>query len=392
MHQKLRQVTTALDEWCHKRGIDYDIACDQQDLQGLLLFKRDMSRATELINHLRPLLESEGIHARVQRVRSGVILAFSLKGLSESDLAKLTGTQPIKSDFADRITGTFDGTYISPTVQIEKPTNLKTDLLRSARQLRENNYKYPTTAMDSTCGGTRFKTFSGNKKKIKEAGNHKILRHEAVLKRVDAAISELTIPQNGTPPTPGGADGLAGMGANHQPADLFQRFNAALQELGNQTSGQPLQNELRRMGIKWKKSEDGQALIFFVTNADTKAPQPIARIDSNVISKPQDFQKALSQMLDLSKGQAPGTGEQEKLAAQEADKRLREIATQMAPEDPSKQAAVNQMAPPTLIQKMQPQPQAQKPQNNRVSALAAQAKKPKLPSAARNRSTMRPKP
>lgn len=427
MNPKLRTVVERINEWCGRRSISYDIAIDEQDLQGVLLFKRDAGYASELMDHIRPVLENEGIYARARQVRSGVVLAFSLKALSESELDNYTGESIVgKTDFASKIDGVFKGVVVTPLAPAAPP-DLRTALFATARELKETAFKFPTTGNNKRAGQRRH-TFDSRrsassvnepgplrkKKQLRAQGETEGMlttdqlrghgrrnsRSEALNRRLDGVFSELATPDQPAPP--GGAEGLKGMGAEQQPADLFQRFNAALQELGTQMGVGPLQDKLKEQGIKWKKSEDGQALIFFVKNGDTGAPQPVARVGSQTLAKPQDFQKALSQMLDFSKGQAPGEEEQKQQEVQDVQKRLREIATNMAPQDPEKQAAVMKAAAPPGVPTPAPpaagpgatapggggglaknagpnKPAPTKPQNPKVSNLAAQAKKPKSP-------------
>lgn len=310
----------------------------------------------------------------------------------------------MKPDFPMKLDGAFAGTIIQPR-PVPPPEDIRRALLGSARAMRESQYHYPTRIRDKskatnrfpdsnqpeqepplrepgpihTRGRKRFKTAPRVPGILSRDDFRKSERLESLQDRIGAILSELD-QAAGALPMPGGSPGLQGMGAEQQPGDLFSRFAAALKQLGTQMNIGPLQDKLKQQGIKWKKSEDGQALIFFVINGETRAPQPVARIGSETLAKPQDFQKALSQMLDFAEGQAPGTGEQKQLEVQEKQKRLREIATQLAPQDPSKAQAMQQQPaqpmPAPAPKPDKPVAREPQPQNPKVSRLAAHARAP----------------
>jgi len=375
---KLKQICDLVDRWCGQQGVVYDIVCDEDDLQGLMLFKRDRGKVRELLRDLHPLVDESGIHVREHLARSGTILVFSLRALSEHELARidnyiLFGGGQVSRHFAHAIDRVFDGPPPAPASRpAEQP--LRDRLMASARRLAEAQRKTPTRAFRRASAGSQFRnSVSPGNGDGQDRGNTTDGTSNSTTAPTQSANAPALGPKKGLGVSesfcgrlddallgvhgnltelleavhrrwgilselapPGGAPGLQGMGAEHQPGDLFQRFAQALSTLGQQMNIGPLQQLLKQQGIQWKKSEDGQALIFYVVNAQTKAPQPIARVGSQTLAKPQEFQKQLASMLDFAKGQAPGTEQQKYEEAQEAQKQLRDIANQLAPQDPSK--------------------------------------------------------
>lgn len=134
-----------------------------------------------------------------------------------------------------------------------------------------------------------------------------------------------------------------------QPDDLFKKFARALRVLGQQMGFGPLQDRLREQGIQWKKSDDNQAIILYIQNATTGAPQPIARVSHETLSNPSDFEQQLTHMLDFSTGDAPGAFQQKQQEVKDQEKAVRDIAKAITPQDQESEVA-RQMNDPSAAQ------------------------------------------
>ncbi len=413
---KLKQICDATTAWCEHRAIKYDIVCDENNIQGLLIFKRHNHQIRELVKYLQPEIITRGVYLEAHKIRAGTILLFSLKSINEHFLAQLLynyDRDHMKHNYANKVLAILDGHIVTPEpAPVAPPQSLRDALLTSARELSEAQRKSPTNAVsrssatsqhrssigkghgdgadkhDNTTDNTAQATTTNSQStNLAPTGSTKGLTKEESYKckcghncsptvnkcpkcgriveftiKLDSVLAELATPPM-APAPPGGAEGLTGLGAEHQPNDLFKRFAQALQTMGQQMRlGAPLQDLLKQQGINWKLSEDRQALIFFVQNAATNAPQPIAQVGYQTLSKPQEFQKQLSAMLDFAKGQAPGTEQQRFEAAQEANKAMGDIAKSFAPQDQTKQVggiSANVQTPvsqPTAPPTPKPQP------------------------------------
>jgi len=157
------------------------------------------------------------------------------------------------------------------------------------------------------------------------------------------------------------------------PDELFARFAKSLKVLGKQMGIGPLQDRLKEQGIKWKKSDDGMNVILYIVNGETKAPQPIARISADVLSKPNEFEKALKDILDFAKGEAPGAFQQEMDALRDQSNAIRDIAKSVSPEQQSEIA--QQMMDGQPPQQSQPEvPQPERPMDFDAAQQAASVK------------------
>lgn len=331
---RLAIVTSVLDEWCKSQGIAYDIVCDESDLQGVMLFRKDVAKLSELMSILAPIIQEQGIHAQVQKVRGGNIVAFSIKAISESVMDRIitdAGMKVVGSTFAERVHRAFSITIPDPKPQPEPPEPV--DLYASAKKIAEAQYKYATAGSfrnnqssrqrqaytsDTTFGGREHPSSPKAKSKRKNTKFQNSLQ-EAL-------------------------DGIATPTGN-QPKELFAKFGRALTTLGTQLGIGPIQDRLREQGIEWKQSDDGQSIIFYVVNATTKAPQPIMRIGSETIDEPHEFQKELTKMLDFAKGNAPGSFQQQQELIQQQEKVVRDVAQAVTPKEQEQSEIQKSMEP-----------------------------------------------
>jgi hypothetical protein len=116
-----------------------------------------------------------------------------------------------------------------------------------------------------------------------------------------------------------------------QPDELFQNLLGGMDALGNKLGVGSIRRKLADKGIQYKKSKDNTAVIFYVMNASTKAPQPIARVTAEQLAKPHDFENTLLSLLDMSRGDAPGALKQQQELLRSQEQAVRDVAKNVMP-------------------------------------------------------------
>ena len=385
---KLITACNAIYDWCNQNNTPYDIVYDEDNTQGILIFRRDKQKIPQLMYAIRENLN--GLYARQIPIRAGTILMFSVEAINERSFT--FGDLMMNDEFVYKINQTFanDGKLPLETKEIISPSSVKDKLMLCATKMRtEAQYKDPTNAQRRSGSLYAYKDSI-----IKGHGDGEIAdqgesegpggKSTSTTKGVAPVKNKPTKLEYRTQldsilelAPPGGAVGLQGLGAEHQPGDLYKRFAQAMQALGQTLHlGGSLQDLLKQQGISWKKSTDGQAVLFFVQNAATGKPQPIARVGYETLGKPQDFQSQLMSVLDLAKGQAPGTEEQKYEAAKTMQTQIRDLSNQYAPPSDGQGAPGSGAAPPMIA----PPPTAPvAPQEPAPQASPAAPVKPKAP-------------
>ncbi len=370
LNPRLKSVCQFVDSWCDRHSIKYSVVCDESDLQGVLLFRKDRPLVARLLGDLGPLVTATGVHLETTKVRGGTILAFSIKAISEAKLAALiaeAGEESEPMSFADKIVDAFSTTVADTLVENQPPTGLNQGafLMTALKVVGEAQYKTPTNAIghntlerNSHCPD-KPGTPPGKKPKTKDP-----VRFEERI----AGTLEVPLPTRRRMFGRQLSETLEGMATPNgvQPNDLFSKFAQSLQVLGQNMGTGPLQDQLKKQGINWKKSDDGQSVILYIVNAQTNAPQPIARISAATLEKPSDFEAQLLNIMDFAKGDAPGTFKQKQQELQNQEKAAREIAKQLGPQDQNavaqqmgqQQPGLQGMAMPDNQAGAQPAPQA----------------------------------
>lgn len=339
----LRRVVQAVDHWCRNNRVSYDIACDESDLQGIKLFQKNRPLLNSLLDHISPFIEHHNIHLETQKVRGGTILAFSLKALSESRFNSLIaeiGEEVEAMSFQERIDDAMNQTPV-PTMEQETSSDLYSKLLESAKKM-----------VKGKDDSDEFDTIDREESQTKKGGSHGATLGSskgATLRFEDKVSTALSL----RPDTDRHRynfnhqlrEALGGIAtpSDAQPGDLFAKFAKALQVLGDQMGVGPLQDRLKEQGIRWKKSDDGQSIILYIVNAQTNAPQPIARITAETLDKPNDFEEQLTHMLDFAQGDAPGAFKQEQERIRNQEKAVREIARAVSPQQGQESEVAQQM-------------------------------------------------
>ncbi len=372
LNPRIKSVCEFVDVWCSKHGIGYSVVRDESDLQGVLVFKKDRQSVGRLLGDLEPLVAATGVHLETTKVRGGTILAFSIKAISETTLAALiaeAGEETETMSFADKIIDAFSRTVAKPVVEgaVTEP-NPGDFLMTAVKVVDESQYKSPLNALGHNTlernslqpnkPGTPPGKVAAGKGKGATATPHDSDDPQATTGATQPATGPSTRFENKVAATMGTTlpsrrhlfgkhlnetlDGMATPNGT-QPGDLFTKFAQSLSVLGQNMGTGPLQDQLKKQGINWKKSDDGQSIILYIVNAQTNAPQPIARISASTLEKPSDFEAQLLNIMDFAKGDAPGTFKQRQQELQNQEKAAREIAKQMGPQDQS--SIANQMQP-----------------------------------------------
>jgi hypothetical protein len=416
INSRLKQICSEINHWCVENKIPYDLVCDESDLQGFMLFKKNRKTLIGLIEHLSPIIQQNYIHLEMRKVRGGNIIAFSLKALSEDQINKIlaeAGEEEVPMTFKERIADAF--TQPPPPMVESEP-----DFFETAKKIAESQRKPATGGMtrSNQTGHQRQQhtsdvTYGGVEHGASPRANQsKLTKKRAVDSPVnDDSPLEAQTAKGATPGANRGAtkgspirfenrvrdaldlpvmrgptdfdvalnETLRGMATatGVQPGDLFNQFARALQVLGQQMGIGPLQDQLKKQGIKWKKSDDGMAIILYIQNAQTNAPQPIARITAETLENPRDFEDQLTNMLDFAKGEAPGSMAQRQQEMKDQETAIRDIASAISPEDQESEVAkqMNQQGSPAVSPaSVSPAPVTPAPEQAAATTAAAPKK------------------
>lgn len=325
--ERLNKLREHVEQWCSDHSIPAASITDTLGIQGIKIYNRDQEALSSLLSNIKPLLEADQVYLDIQKVRGGLLLAFSVQALSEQQVQQFIaaiGEEPHTMNLKDRLDLELLKPIIKPQRSIEDVAPLSFNDL--AKKIVEDQYKDPLSGMERSNQTSRqrnlstvMSTYAGKIPGRNPKGKGKLAKAKSVkeAKNFDAALLEAL-------------DGIATPGV--QPADLFARFSAALKQLGQSMGVGPLQDKLKEKGIRYKKSKDGQAIILYVINASTNAPQPIARISADTLNKPHDFEEQLIQMIDFAKGEAPGAFKQKQEELRDQEKAARDIAKSVIPQ------------------------------------------------------------
>lgn len=357
----LNRVREYVENWCGSNNIYTSAVIDNHGIQGIKIFeKRD--KLSDLFSYLSGL---SNICFDVQKARGGVVLALSVKAISETDMFGLLNQieEEQAMSLRDRLDRAF---YESPRDVKPEPTP-KPDISEQvydfdskAIEIAEDQYKSATAGITRSNQSSRQRnlhTVTMTHGGVVDGKRHNRTSSKKKGKKTfDRALREY----------------LEGMATptDAQPEDLFKKFANALKMVGQNIGIGPLQDRLNEQGIKWRRSQDGQSIIMYVVNAQTNAPQPIARITADTLSKPHDFETQLLNMVDFSEGNAPGAFKQRQEELREREKIVRDIARAANPENPEQNASQefqNGMKTPEIQRSVTPQP----PNQEQVAATKA---------------------
>lgn len=336
-----------ISQWSAVNGIPYDIVCDEANIQGIMLFRRNTQAVDALLSFIQEEVEANKVHVETKTVRGGTILTFSLEAVSESKMAEIISERGEKSEmtFINKIDNAFR--VVAKPLLRQEPVQ-KIDFFESASKMvrKKKNHDSPKGASKGAVRGIELRYESPERHVFKSSLNEAL-------------------------------DGLA-TPTDDQPEDLFKTFARALRVLGQTMGMGPLQDRLTQQGISWKKSDDGQAIILTIKNAATGADQPIARINYETLTNPGDFEEQLKHMVDFASGEAPGAFEQKEQEIQDRRKAIGDIARAIQPKDKENELAAQmnmespeEEAAETAAMPKGPAPMARMPKNSPTTAPIA---------------------
>lgn len=292
---ELTQTLKAIDDYCEANEIGYNLVINDTKIKSVTI-AQDIDQIKDKLLTILP--EFRHINIELKKIRGGTVLVISDKAITE--LEKAEHMKKI-NEYSDILTVAKD----IVESQRHSATSGRFRSIQSSRQRR------------SFTSNTSF----GN---IEHPNSPKAHRESKLNRKIDEAL-----------------EGIANQ-QDMQPQDIFDKFGSAMQELGSALGIGPIQDLLKKRGISWKLSSDKQAIIFFVQNATTDAPQPIARINYETLFKPNEFEQQLLTTLDLAKGDAPGAFSHKQEIMRNQEKAVREISRKLVqpPTSPSPEEAV----------------------------------------------------
>jgi hypothetical protein len=343
VHPRLKRICEYIDSWCKANRIAYDVVCDESDLQGIMLFRKDRM-AESLQGDLTRALADTGVHLETKKVRGGTIFALSLTSIAEKRMQAFE-EEFGPMTFSDKIAEAFY-TTVSVEGKDEEPQITEATFLQSALKIAKEEQHQPTNRITPTEGYMQ-KIVGGE-----------VLGRPEFSRRLDETLQGMA--------TPSGV----------QPGDLFSKFSDALNIMGKTMGGISVQDQLKQRGINWENEPDGQAVQLYVINGTTNAKQPVGRISAATLEKPADFEMQLLNILDFAKGDAPGTFKQKQEEMKMQQQAASDIAKKFGPQDPnSVEAQAAQVAgAPKAAAPPQPAQPAAAPQPAPAPAPAQPAK------------------
>tara|TARA_R110000868_G_scaffold20153_7_gene85618 strand:+ start:10738 stop:11919 length:1182 start_codon:yes stop_codon:yes gene_type:complete len=382
---RLNYICRLVNEWCINYDVPYEVVCDETDLQGIMLFKKNLQAVESLLEHLNLAITEGNVHVETKKVRGGTILSFSLEAISESRLNEIiagAGEELEPMSFVDKINFAFEkppalqegqtGDFLKSATTSQETPSFFESAKNIVRGNQEDSKLFPRAKRLSDLIAKseigKNQESKGTDKSSKRASKGAELRYEERISKVFKAETSKSNPSGFNYALHEALNGVA-TATGAQPNDLFKTFARALRVLGQRMGLGPLQDRLKAQGISWKQSDDGQAIILTIKNAMTKADQPIARISHETLQNPSDFEIQLKNMLDFATGDAPGAFEQKEQEIADRKKAIGDIARAVQPQeqesDISQQMNMGvgqeQAAAQTAAMPKQPAPVAKQP-------------------------------
>lgn len=321
---QINSICKLVHEWCGNNSVLFDIVCDESDIQGVMLFKKDSNKVKDLISYITPSIDGSDVHLETTNVRGGTVITFSLSALSEQTIGQICsnyGREVIPMNFIEKLNKVFDIRDVNVEVaDLTETTMTPVDSLEADESLEEGQYKSATSGMSrgqkrddyltynqSSKGATKGASKGPDKKHVKESFDSQLVK----------ALAE----------------------QEESPDVLFKQFARALRVLGTKMGIGPIQDKLKQQGINWKQSADGRDIILTIRNATTQTDQPIARITYETLTNPADFENQLKSMLDFAMGDAPGASAQLEKEISDRKKTVSDIAKAVQPTDQESEVA-----------------------------------------------------
>jgi hypothetical protein len=280
-------------ETLENAGFDIALMHAEPSAMNFFIPSHHANLAKEYVDQKHHVFKQDGIELTINKIRGGIIITAAIRALNELNIPSGSSTMSYKTKLDDLF---------------NKP-------------LAEEQYHSATAGMNRTNQSTRQRqsytsntTHGGVEHPVSPKAQDKKLRRKKVTEQIAEAIDGIATP-TGT-----------------QPVDLFNNLIAGMDHLGDKLGIGSIRNKLAEKGINFKKSKDNTAVIFYVMNATTNSPQPIARISIEQLEKPHEFETTLLSLLDLSRGDAPGALKQQQELLRAQEQAVREVAKSAIPQ------------------------------------------------------------
>jgi hypothetical protein len=396
---QINAICKLVHEWCQDQNVQFDIVCDESDIQGVMIFKS--KRLQDLLNHIEPAVKRSEVHLETTKVRGGTVVTFSLTALSEQTINKIIdnyGMEVITMTFDNKLDNAFGISESESDLDHGDKTNFSMNPVDSVDSGCQDDTREPQGDYCFRCGkeGGEYKpkmiagqlflgycafcddfddddprdfgvygpeppTAENDYDTPLGEGQYKTATSGMV--RGQKRDEYLTFNQSTKGATKGASKGskprreVSGpKAAAHEsfdsmlrsalleqedpsPDQLFKQFARALRVLGTKMGIGPIQDKLKQQGINWKQSADGRDIILTIRNATTNTDQPIARITYETLTNPADFENQLKSMLDFAMGDAPGASAQQEREIADRKKTVSDIAKAVQPTDQESEVA-----------------------------------------------------
>jgi hypothetical protein len=277
---------------------DHALMHDEPEMLTYYIPKHDARTARDYVDNHHHEYQRDGIEISLKEIRGGVIVILAVEALNELNIPMGRNAMMYKQKL-DRI--------LSKPLAEEQMHSATAGMFR-ANQSTRRRQSYNT---NTTHGGVEHPASPKARKEepadIKE-------RRKSLKEQITEAL-----------------DGMA-TANDIQPDQLFQNLISSMDKLGGRLGVGSISDKLSAKGIQFKKSKDNTAVIFYVINAATKAPQPIARVTAEQLAKPHDFENTLLSLLDMSRGDAPGALKQQQELLRSQEQAVRDVAKSVMPE------------------------------------------------------------
>lgn len=292
MNSKLLNAKQMFEE----SDLDKALMHDEPEVSTYYVPKHDAKAARAYVEDHHHLYKSLGIELSSKDIRGGIIVILAVEALNELNI---------------------------PMGRIHMLYKKKLDDI-FGRPIAEEQMHSATSGMFRANQSTRHRQ-SYNSNTTHSGREHPASPKAAKRKSVGEQIAEA----------------LEGMAtpSDMQPDELFGNLLASMDSLGARLGVGSIRKKLAEKGIQYKKSKDNTAVIFYVLNAATKAPQPIARVTADQLAKPHDFENTLLSLLDMSRGDAPGALKQQQDLLRSQEQAVRDVAKNALPQPETEKIA-----------------------------------------------------
>jgi len=291
MHKRLIEAQQTLEQ----SGIDCALMHDEHDILTFYVPKHESNTARDYVEEYYHKYLAKGIELTLHKIRGGSLIVLAVKALNELNI---------------------------PMGRVHMLYKNKLDKIFN-RPLAEEQMHSATAGMFRANQSTRHRQ-SYNSNKTHSGREHPAsptAQKEETPKPRKSVVEQIN-------------EALEGMATPYeaQPDDLFQNLLQSMDALGDKLGVGSIRKKLADKGIQYKKSKDNTAVIFYVMNQTTQAPQPIARVTAEQLAKPHDFENTLLSLLDMSRGDAPGALKQQQDLLRSQEQAVRDVAKGVMPE------------------------------------------------------------